>query len=199
MKAIFFLFYTQFCFAYHMVILGDSLTEGYGVNKHKAYPALLAEKLKTELQEIKITASAVSGSLSSSGPSRLKWILKQNVDLVVIELGANDILRGLPAEQLEQNLLKMVEILADKNVSALVTEMKTPPNYGEAKQQNYAAVYSRLQKQGVQIIPFMLEGVAGEKKYNLDDGIHPNEQGHQKIAENLYQYFKKYFQSKGLL
>lgn len=179
------------------VFVGDSLTEGYGISKENAYPALLEKKineyLKSEKKEkqIKIINAGVSGSTSASGLSRLKWHLKEPTELVLIALGANDGLRGQPIKNLKTSLKEMVAFAKSKQSKVIVAGMRLPQNYGKAYVQSFESTFREVRdEEKIVLIPFLLEGVAGKKDLNLNDGIHPNEKGHQIIAEKLFLFFK---------
>ncbi|MEO7164229.1 MAG: arylesterase [Bdellovibrionia bacterium] len=168
-----------------IVILGDSLTEGYGVPKDKAFPALVESQLKADgYSEVEVINAGISGSTSASGESRLRWFLKQNPDIVLLALGANDGLRGTPVSETRKNLEKVI-VLAQKNhVKVLLAGMQIPPNYGKKYTEEYKKLFLDLARTyRIPLIPFLLAGVAGSAKFNQGDGIHPNEAGHRKIAE----------------
>jgi acyl-CoA thioesterase I len=175
-----------------LVMLGDSLTEGYGVAKEKAYPALVEKKLRAAgKSDWKVINSGVSGSTSASAPSRLQWALKSNPDAVFIALGANDGLRGIKPSATKENLLKTVKAAKEKKVRVFVAGMEMPPNYGKEYQAEFRKIFSDVASQEkVEFMPFLLKDVGGVPKMNLDDGIHPNEAGHEKVAENVFSFLK---------
>lgn len=175
-----------------LVMLGDSLTEGYGVAKEKAYPALVERKLHAAGKtEWKVVNSGVSGSTSASAPSRLQWALKTNPDAVFIALGANDGLRAIKPAATKENLLKTVKAAREKKVRVFVAGMEMPPNFGKEYQAEFRKVFSDVAKEEkVEFMPFLLKDVGGLPKMNLDDGIHPNEAGHEKVAENVFRFLK---------
>jgi acyl-CoA thioesterase-1 len=175
-----------------LVMLGDSLTEGYGVAKEKAYPALVEKKLHAAGKtEWKVVNSGVSGSTSASAPSRLQWALKTNPDAVFIALGANDGLRAIKPAATKENLLKTVKAAREKKVRVFVAGMEMPPNFGKEYQAEFRKVFSDVAKEEkVEFMPFLLKDVGGLPKMNLDDGIHPNEAGHEKVAENVFRFLK---------
>lgn len=173
------------------VIIGDSLTEGYGVSKENAYPALLEQKLKKENKNWKVVNSGVSGSTTASALSRVKWTLKSNPDLVMIALGANDGLRGLQVSTSRKHLEDALEELKKANVPAVIAGMQMPPNFGKAYADEFKSMFSSLAKKyNATFVPFLLEGVAGDPKLNQTDGIHPNEEGHKIIADYVYKHIK---------
>ena len=177
-----------------ILFLGDSLTEGYMLDESLSYPALIEKKLKKYKSEIKVLNGGVSGSTTASGISRLKWFLKAKPDLLVLALGANDGLRGLSLKSSYENLKNIILLAKKNNIKILLCGMKMPPNYGEKYEKGFKENYKKLQKEYDLIFyPFLLEGVAGVQKLNLDDGIHPNQKGYEVIANNLYILIRKEF------
>ncbi len=174
------------------VILGDSLTEGYGVAQTAAFPALLQKKVEQDKLPWKVISSGSSGSTSASGLQRIKWIAKDKPDMVLVLLGSNDGLRGLKPEQTEKNLNDTIEWAKKNNIAVSLGQLHVPPNYGKDYEKKFSAVYAKVAtKNKIQLAPFLLEKVAGDKNLNLADGIHPNEKGHQIVADNLYPFIKK--------
>ena len=176
-----------------ILMLGDSLTEGTGVGKNQAYPYLVEQKLKAQgFSAIKVINAGVSGSTTASGLSRLTWYLRDHPDFLLLALGANDGLRGLPTVQIKRNLAATIESALNKGIRVVLAGMKMPPNYGEGYTRKYEKVFLELSKEyDIVFIPFLLEGVAGDPKLNLPDGIHPNERGHQIISELVYKTLVK--------
>ncbi|MBL7546226.1 MAG: arylesterase [Bdellovibrionaceae bacterium] len=178
-----------------LVFLGDSLTEGYGVDQGSAYTSLIQKKMTTDKLQWKVINSGISGSTSASGPGRAKWLLKakDKPDLVVVVLGANDGLRGLPVEAMKKSLNETVKTLQDAQIKVIIAELYVPPNYGKDYTENFKKVFSEVAKKNeIPLMPFLLEKVAGKADLNLADGIHPNEKGHQIIADGIYSFVKKY-------
>lgn len=174
-----------------LVIIGDSLTEGYGIAKEQAYPALLEKKLQAAGLKWKIQNSGVSGSTSASGPKRIQWALKGKPQAVMLALGANDGLRGLSVQQLEDNLKKSIELVKKEKIKIYLAGILMPPNYGKDYAEKFAKVFPKVAKDtGTPLLPFLLEGVAANPKLNLPDGIHPNEEGHKIMAETVFQFLK---------
>ena len=173
-----------------ILFLGDSLTEGYGIAKSEAFPARVGELLRErDGREVKILNAGVSGSTTASGLERLNWYLKSGPDIVVIALGANDGLRGVPVDASKSNLTKIVERAKANDVQVVLAGMMVPPNYGPDYTQQFEAMYRQIAKeQNVPLIPFLLEGVAGKEEYNLADGIHPNPAGHRIMAETVFKH-----------
>ena len=175
-----------------IVVIGDSLTEGYGVAHDHAYPALLQKKIDQAGKNWMVINSGISGSTSASAASRVTWHLKQKPDLILIALGANDGLRGTPAKSIEQNLSEALALCKKAGVKVILAGILLPPNYGAEYTRQFAAIFPALaKKQGVPLIPFLLENVAGNKDLNQGDGIHPNEKGHAIIAETVFRALQK--------
>ena len=175
-----------------IICLGDSLTAGYGIEKDQAYPRLVEDKLNAKGIKAKVLNGGVSGSTTASAVSRLNWFLKKSKpDILILALGANDGLRGLKLSESEKNLEEAI-VLAKKNgVKVLLAGMQLPPNYGKEYTESFRAMYEGLRKKhGLKMIPFMLENVGGNKELNLEDGIHPNEKGHEVIADTVMKYLE---------
>ena len=179
--------------SFRILILGDSLTEGYGVSAQQAFPSLLEKKLNDEFSSDKnssyeIINAGISGSTSSGGVSRIEWLLKSKPDFLILALGGNDGLRGVPVEETKNNLEKIILAAKSKDIPTLLAGMKMPPNYGIEYTREFSKQFEDLANQeNVPLIPFLLEGVGGNPAMNLPDRIHPNPAGHQKIAETVYQ------------
>lgn len=171
-----------------LVLIGDSLTEGYGVAKEKSYAHLLQMKFGDRVQ---IVNASISGSTSASAPSRMKWQLKNKPDVILLALGANDGLRGLPVKSLESNLSQAIELAQKEGVKLILGGMYLPPNYGANYTKEFKATFKKLaDKYKTPFIPFMLEGVAGHSELNQADGVHPNEKGQVVVAETVYAALK---------
>lgn len=172
-----------------LIFLGDSLTEGYGVAQEAAFPQIIQEKFKTTKPEWKIIASGSSGSTSASTLSRLKWIAKDKPDVVFILMGSNDGLRGLKITETEKNLTEALIWAQNQKIKIILGQLHVPPNYGQEYSKKFTEIFPRLAKKyKVKLAPFLLNQVAGIPKLNQADGIHPNELGHQIIANNIYKY-----------
>jgi acyl-CoA thioesterase-1 len=175
-----------------LVVLGDSLTEGYGVAKDSAFPAILEKKIhdsgKTNWS---VVNAGVSGSTSASAVGRMKWLFKSKPDLLLLTLGANDGLRGIKLEETEKNLAAAIEYAQSEKVTVVLGGLYMPPNYGKDYTNKFKNMYQTLAKKyHVKLIPFLLDKVAGDPKYNLSDGMHPNEAGHKIVGETIYQEIK---------
>lgn len=178
--------------ARRLVILGDSLTEGYGVTKDQAYPAILQKKIKESGKDWLVVNAGISGSTSAGSAARIKWLMKNRIDLLIIALGANDGLRGLRVKATEENLQQAIEFAQKNKIKVVLAGMLMPPNYGEEYRKSFAAIYHKLAKKfKIQLIPFLLEKVGGEIQLNQADGIHPNEKGHKIIADSIYAEIKE--------
>jgi acyl-CoA thioesterase-1 len=174
-----------------LIVLGDSLTEGYGVAKDAAFPALIEKKLNESGQNWSVINAGVSGSTTASGVSRMKWVFKSKPQAVLLILGANDGLRGLKVPESEKNLAAAIEYAKSQNVKVILGGLYMPPNYGKEYTASFKKMYEDLAKKyKLPFIPFVLDKVAGDPKYNLADGIHPNEAGHKLIADNIYAVLK---------
>ena len=178
---------------FKILILGDSLTEGFGILEKEAYPNLLEGKLNQELSPqtgsaYQVINGGITGATSSGGVSRIDWFLQAKPDFLILALGGNDGLRGVPVSETKENLSKILDS-ADKNqIPALLAGMKIPPNYGLTYTSEFAQMYQDLaEHHDIPSIPFLLEGVGGNPKFNLPDRIHPNPAGHEIIAETVYQ------------
>lgn len=173
-----------------ILFFGDSLTAGYGLSPDQAFPALVEKKCIENATPCKAINAGLSGETSAGGLSRIDWVLRQPIDVFVLELGANDGLRGLPLEQTRQNLQSIIDRVKAKNPKAkiVIAGMLVPPNMGP----DYTAAFRKIfpdlaEKNHATLIPFLLQDVAGHEKLNQDDGIHPNIEGHKIVAENVYK------------
>lgn len=174
-----------------ILFLGDSITEGLGVSKDDAYPALVEKKLNKTGWQGKVINAGFSGATSASGVSRLKWQLKNKPDLLFLALGANDGLRGLEITSTQKNLIDTISLAKKEKIEIILAGMQMPPNYGARFTEDFKQMFvSVAREQKIHFFPFLLEGVAADKKLNQADGIHPNEKGHQVIAENVFNALK---------
>jgi len=170
-----------------IVFLGDSLTAGYGLSIDEAVPALVQDRLVAAGYAYAVAAHGVSGDTSAGGLSRLDYALEGDVAVLVVELGGNDGLRGLPVEGLERNLETIISTARSRGIDVLLTGMEAPPNFGEAYTASFRQVYHDLaDMHDVVFVPFYLEGVAGIPELNLADGIHPNAAGSRIILETIW-------------
>jgi len=179
-----------------IVALGDSLTAGLGVDPDESYPALLEKVLQEKGYTYRVVNAGVSGETSSGTLARVGWILTQNPDIVIVETGANDGLRGTPVTLLEDNLRQIVSLLQENDVAVLLAGMKMSLNLGADYVSQFNAVYPKVAAEmDVELIPFFLEGVAMKSHLNIEDGIHPNQAGYSVIVENLYPYLARVIES----
>lgn len=176
-----------------VLALGDSLTFGYGLEQQHSWPSLLEEKLDREFVN-----AGTSGATTAFGLPTLKFHLKRYTpSLVVYALGANDALRGIDPKVTYKNMKETIEFLKAKNIPVVLLGMKAPPNYGEKFPKEFESLYPKLAKEfKLPLYPFLLEGIAGNPKLNLADGIHPNKEGYKIIAQNLEPFFKDFYDAK---
>ena len=173
-----------------ILFFGDSLTAGYGLSPEEAFPALIEKKCIENGTPCKTINAGLSGETSAGGLSRIDWILRQPIDVFVLELGANDGLRGLPLEQTKKNLQSVINKVKAKYPKAkiVIAGMLVPPNMGPDYTASFRKIFPELaKKNNATLIPFLLKDVAGLEKLNLEDGIHPNQQGHRIVADNVYR------------
>lgn len=174
-----------------VVFLGDSLTAGYQLAEEQAWPALVAERLAADGLAIRAVNAGVSGDTSAGGLARLDWVLRAAPEVVVVELGANDALRGQDLESTERNLRAILERLRAEGVAALLVGLEIPPNYGPDYARRFSELFPRLAAEyEVPLVPFLLARVAGEESLNLADRIHPNAEGHRILAETVAPHLR---------
>jgi acyl-CoA thioesterase-1 len=174
-----------------IVFLGDSLTAGLGIRKEEAVPALIGNRLRREGYAYEVINAGNSGDTSDGGLSRLNWSLAGDVKVLVVELGANDGLRGVPPERTRQSLETIVRTAKQRGIAVLLTGMEAPPNYGVSYTSAFRETFRSLAEQErVAFMPFFLEGVAGNPRLNQADGIHPTPEGAQIVANNLWPYLQ---------
>lgn len=182
-----------------IVALGDSLTAGYGLNVDQAYPALLQQKIEQAGLNYQVINAGVSGDTSAGGLRRVDWLLGAPVDVLILALGANDGLRGVPVESTEKNLLQIIGKVRARNpqVRVLVVGMQLPPNFGADYVAKFSAVFPGVAKQEkATLIPFLLEGVGGVATLNQADRIHPNEAGQKILAATVWKYLEPLLKAK---
>jgi acyl-CoA thioesterase-1 len=171
-----------------ILFYGDSLTAGYGLSTDDAFPAVIEKKLNQKGKPTKVVNAGLSGETSAGGLNRLDWVLKQPVDMFVLELGANDGLRGLPLDQTQKNLQSIIDKVKTKYPKAkiVIAGMLVPPNMGPDYTASFRKIFPDLaKKNNATLIPFLLQDVAGDEKLNIADGIHPNVEGHKIVAQNV--------------
>jgi acyl-CoA thioesterase-1 len=176
-----------------VLFFGTSLTAGYGLDPSQAFPALIEKKARDEGVPIKVVNAGLSGETTAGAVRRIDWVLRTPADLVVIEGGANDALRGLSPDAARANLERLIAAVREKQPRARIAliQMEAPPNYGRAYTQSFRSIYSDVaKKQNIPLLPFLLEGVAGITRLNQADGVHPNLSGERIVAENVWRGLK---------
>jgi acyl-CoA thioesterase I len=181
-----------------ILFLGDSITAGYGLELSEAYPALIQQRINENGLNFKVINAGQSGDTSAGGLGRMDWLLKNKVDILVLELGANDGLRGLPVEVTRKNLQAIIDRARGRypQIRIVIAGMKIPPNMGAQYSRDFEAMFASLSKKNnAALIPFILEGVGGVSKMNLPDGIHPTAKGHAIVAENVWRVLEPILRS----
>ena len=172
-----------------IIAVGDSLTAGLGVDEDEAYPALLQGKLQQDGYNWQVINAGISGETSSGLLSRINWIIAQHPDIVVLETGANDGLRGVPTMTIIKNISQAVQLLKEADIEVVLAGMQMLQNYGRDYTRLFASVYPAVaKKEEITLIPFLLEGVAGDPALNLRDGIHPNPEGQKIVTQTVYPF-----------
>lgn len=181
---------TESAFKGTIVAVGDSLTAGLGLDESEAYPAILEKKLVSDGYPFKIINAGFSGETSSGTLSRINWVLTTlKPDIIILETGANDGLRGIDPNLLRNNLDQIISIIKSKDIEVILAGMKMFPNLGPAYAPAFSRVYPEIaEKHDIPLIPFFLEGVAGQIQYNQSDRIHPNSEGVLRIVDHIYPY-----------
>lgn len=172
-----------------IVAFGDSLTAGFGLAEKESYPYLLQERLKADGYDYEVVNAGVSGETSLGGLERIDWVLEQeNVRILILELGANDLLRGLPVAKMKNNLDRIIKKAKAKNVEVLLCGMLAPPTMGAQYQREFVTAFPDLATANkVEFLPFVLEGIALNPKLNQGDGIHPNAEGAKVLMANVHK------------
>lgn len=170
-----------------IAVLGDSLTAGLGIALDQAYPTLLQQRLNAKGRSYQVVNAGASGDTSAAGLSRLDWALRGDVRILIVALGANDGLRGVPVEELKENLAEIIERAQARGITVILAGMEAPPNWGRPYVTAFHNVYPDLAKQyRVRLVPFLLQGVAGEVTLNQSDGMHPTAEGARIVADNVW-------------
>jgi acyl-CoA thioesterase I len=171
-----------------IVMLGDSLTAGLGLLDRQSYPALIQQKLNAEGYDYDVENAGVSGDTSAGGLRRLNWALQGNVRVLVVALGANDGLRGLSTAEMKKNLAQIIDGAQARHITVVLAGMEAPPNYGQEYAAAFRQVFSDLAKdKRVPLVPFLLDRVAGLAEFNQGDGVHPNAQGAEIVANTVWR------------
>ncbi len=179
----------------NILFFGDSLTAGYGLEDElgMAYPQIIQDKIDSLDLSYRIINAGLSGETTATGANRIGWVLKQHVDIFVLELGGNDALRGIEPSETQKNLQKILDKVEEKypDAKVVLAGMEAPPSMGKRYTTEFRAIFKNLTvKNEVTLIPFLLEKVGGIAKYNQPDGIHPTEKGHRLVAETVWEYLE---------
>ncbi len=181
-----------------VVVLGDSLTAGLGLSAEEAYPHLLQQRLNDEGLRYEVINAGVSGDTSAGGLSRLDWALDGDVRVLIVALGGNDALRGLPVRELTHNLSEIIRRAQERKIAVVLAGMEAPPNYGRDYALAFHQVYPALAKEyHVPLVPFLLQGVGGIDRLNQRDGIHPTAEGARILATNVWTVLKPIVEPHG--
>ncbi len=173
-----------------VVFLGDSLSAGFGVKPNESFPALIDEKIRAAKLPFAVENAGLSGDTTAGGLRRIDWLLQRKIDVLVIELGGNDGLRGLPIPALKANLQSIIDKARTKNseVKIVIAGMQIPPNLGADYARDFQQVFPEIaQTNHAALIPLLLDGVGGMREFNQPDSIHPTAEGHRTIAENVWR------------
>lgn len=176
-----------------ILFFGNSITAGYGLEPQQAFTSLIQQKIDSLGLKYQVINAGLSGETTASGKNRVNWVLKQPVDIFVLELGANDGLRGIPLDETKKNLIDIIQKVKEQkpNAQIVLACMQIPPSMGPEYTKRFKDLFPEIAKQtNVHLIPFLLEGVAGEPTLNLEDGIHPNAEGEKIVAENVWKVLK---------
>ncbi|MGB7070594.1 MAG: arylesterase [Pyrinomonadaceae bacterium] len=181
-----------------IVAFGDSLTAGFGLTETESYPYRLQEKLKTDGYDFEVVNAGISGETSLGGLERADWVLEtENVRILILELGANDLLRGVPVAKMKENLDKIIRKAKAKKIKVLLCGMLAPPTMGSDYQREYSMAFPDLATQHkVNFVPFLLDGVALKRELNQADGIHPNAEGAKIMTDNIYKALEPMLSNK---
>ena len=181
-----------------ILFLGNSLSAGYGLDPQEAFPAQVGLKIDSLEWDFEVINAGLSGETTSGGLRRIGWLLKQKVDVLVLELGGNDGLRGIPVELTRENLAGIIDKTREKypDVKVVLAGMEVPPNMGDDYAAGFRKIYPEVAKEkDATLIPFLLNGVGGIPELNLPDQIHPTAEGHKIVAETVWQYLKPVLES----
>ncbi len=177
-----------------ILFFGNSLTAGYGIDPEESFAGRIQIRLDSLKKEYRVINGGLSGETTAGGLSRLDWFLEEEPYLFVLELGGNDGLRGIPLTETKKNLLAIIDKVQAKypNTKIILAGMQIPPNMGKEYTEEFKAIYPAVAKEkNIELIPFLLEGVAGNPDLNLPDGIHPTPEGHRIVMETLWPYILK--------
>ncbi len=193
----FYLLFTCTCFCEQksttILFLGDSLTAGYGIEKEQAYPALIKKKINEFGRTAKIINAGISGNTTAGGLRRIKWYFREHIDILLIALGGNDGLRGLNPIESKNNIQKIIVTAKETfpNIKIIIAGMQMPPNMGKDYTVLFQNIFTQIAAENnLDLVPFLLEGVGGIQAMNLADGIHPNQNGHRLLCDNVWKILK---------
>jgi len=179
----------------YILFYGNSLTAGYGLDEEFSFPYLIQQKIDALDKDFVVVNAGLSGETSSGGLNRIDWVLKQDVDIFVLELGGNDLLRGLNIDATEENLRNILKrvVAKNKDIQIIIAGMMAPPNMGNDYTTQFGSIFPKLAKEfNAALVPFLLEGVAGVPSLNQRDGIHPNKEGAVILAENIWKVLNSF-------
>jgi acyl-CoA thioesterase-1 len=205
LKVTFFIIFTFFSLNLNaqdqknILFFGDSITAGYGLTEQQAFPAVIQQKIDSLGLDYNVINSGLSGETTAGGLRRIDWVLQQHVDIFVLELGGNDGLRGIDPQNSKENLQGIMDKVNERYPDAriLLTGMEAPPNMGQTYTSRFREIYAELNNENeVVFMPFILQGVAGDPDLNLPDGIHPTEEGHRVVADDLWEYLRPMLQGR---
>jgi acyl-CoA thioesterase I len=177
-----------------ILFFGNSLTAGYGIEEEDAFPGLVAKRIDSLGLDYRVINAGLSGETTASGLSRLDWFLEEKPDIFLLELGGNDGLRGIAVSETKKNLKSIIQLVKSRypETTILLGGMQIPPNMGPEYTANFQKIFPEVaEEEDVTLIPFLLEGVAGNKDLNLPDGIHPTEEGHQIIFHTIWSFLEQ--------
>ena len=181
-----------------ILFFGNSLTAGYGLDISEAFPALIQERINEKGYDFKVINAGISGETTATGNSRVDWILEQDIDIFVLELGGNDGLRGIPLTTTKANLESIIEKVwaKDEDIDIILAGMEIPPNMGPEYTSEFRKIYKDLAAEyEISFVPFLLKGVGGIPELNLPDGIHPTPEGHAIIVDNVWPVLEPLLQN----
>ncbi len=181
-----------------ILFFGDSLTAGYGLDEDESFPALIQDRIDSLGRPYEVINGGLSGETSAGGKGRIDWVLNKPVDVFVLELGANDMLRGLDLNETEKNLRAILDVVKSKSPEAklVIAGMEAPPNMGSDYTSKFRSIFSEIAKEyNAALIPFLLEGVAGIPDLNLADGKHPNSIGQKIVRDNVWKIINAFIKA----
>ena len=178
-----------------ILFFGDSLTAGFGLKEEESFPSLIQNRIDSLSLDYEVINAGLSGETTAGGLGRINWVLNRPIDIFVLELGANDMLRGLSLEETEKNLRDILNVVREKNpdVKLIVAGMEAPPNMGQDYMMRFKSIFSSIASEyEAGLIPFLLDGLQGKTGLDIGDGKHPNAQGQMIVRENVWQVLKDY-------